>query len=65
VVPTHNKLLRGRERAIKQLFDTYEELYTLLPQILVAIARTTLGTKYIILVCDISDDNVKIFKSIA
>jgi MULE transposase domain len=28
------------------------------------IARTTLGTKYKILMCDISDDNVKIFKSI-
>jgi hypothetical protein len=37
----------------------------LLPQILGVIAWTTLGTKYKILTCDTSDDNVKIFKSIA
>jgi hypothetical protein len=36
----------------------------LLPQILGAIARTTPGTKFKILTCDISDNNVKIFKSI-
>jgi hypothetical protein len=29
-----------------------------------AIAQTTLSTKYKILICDTSDDNVKIFKSI-
>jgi hypothetical protein len=29
------------------------------------IARTTSGTKYKILMCDTSDDNIKMFKSIA
>jgi hypothetical protein len=36
----------------------------LLPQILEAITQTTPGTKYKILTCDTSDDNVKILKSI-
>jgi MULE transposase domain len=37
----------------------------LLPQILGAIARITPGIKFKISTCDTSDDNVKIFKSIA
>jgi hypothetical protein len=36
----------------------------LLPQILGAIARTTPGIKFKISICDTSDNNVKIFKSI-
>jgi hypothetical protein len=39
--------------------------YTLLLQILGVIARATPGTKYKILTCDTSDDNVKIIKFIA
>jgi hypothetical protein len=31
VTPTYGKLWRGRERAIEQLFSTYERSYTLLP----------------------------------
>jgi hypothetical protein len=31
VAPTYNKLWRGRERAIEQLFGTWEGSYTLLP----------------------------------
>jgi hypothetical protein len=46
VAPTYNKLWRGRERVIEQLFDTWEWSYTSLPQILGAIARTTPGIKY-------------------
>jgi hypothetical protein len=62
---TYNKFWRGREKIIEQLFETWEASYTLLPQILGVIARTTPGTKYKILTCDTSDGNVKIFKSIA
>jgi hypothetical protein len=36
----------------------------LLPQILGAIAQTTPGTKFKISMCDTSDNNVKMFKSI-
>jgi hypothetical protein len=64
VEPTYSKLWRGRERVIEQLFGTWEGSYTLLSQILGAIARTTPGTKYKISTCDTTDDNVKIFKSI-
>jgi hypothetical protein len=64
VAPTYGKLWRGRERAIEQLFGTWEESYTLLLQILEAIAQTTPGIKFKILTCDTSDNNVKIFKSI-
>jgi hypothetical protein len=59
------KLWRGRERAIEQLFGTWEGSNTLLQQILWVIARTTPSTKFKISTCDTSDDNVKIFKSIA
>jgi hypothetical protein len=31
VAPTYSKLWRGRERAIEQLFGTWEGSYTLLP----------------------------------
>jgi hypothetical protein len=31
VAPTYGKLWRGRERAIEQLFDTWEKSYALLP----------------------------------
>jgi hypothetical protein len=50
--------------AIEQLFGTWEISYTLLPQILGAIAQTTPGTKFKISTCDTSDDNIKMFKSI-
>jgi MULE transposase domain len=64
VAPTYSKLWRGRDRAIEQLFVTWEESYTLLSQILKTIAWTTPGTKFKISTCDTSDNNVKIFKSI-
>jgi hypothetical protein len=59
VTPTYDKFWRGRERAIEQLFGTWKGSYTLLPQILETIARTTPGIKFKILTCDTSDNNVK------
>jgi hypothetical protein len=65
VAPTYSKLWRGREKTIEQLFGIWEGSYTLLSQILGAIARTTPSIKYKMSLYDTSDDNVKIFKSIA
>jgi hypothetical protein len=64
VAPTYGKLWRGRERTIEKLFGTWEGEYTLLPQILGAVAQTIPGIKFKISTCDTSDDNIKIFKSI-
>ncbi|KAJ3703470.1 hypothetical protein LUZ61_007175 [Rhynchospora tenuis] len=44
VKPTYNKLWRGREKAIEQLFGSWEGAYNKLPSLLLAIQGTTPGT---------------------
>jgi len=46
VTPKYNKLWRGRELAIAQMFGSWEDSYTILTPQLQAIARSTPGTKY-------------------
>ena len=49
VKPHYNKLCRGRELAIAQLFGTWEGSYALLAPLLEAIKASDPGTKYKIL----------------
>ena len=48
IEPSYNKLWRGREQAIADLFGSWEKSYELLPSLLNAIKNTTPGTKFII-----------------
>ena len=48
IEPSYNKLWRGREQAIADLFGSWENSYELLPSLLDAIKRTTPGTKFLI-----------------
>ena len=48
VEPSYNKLWRGREVAIADLFGSWEKSYELLPSLLSAIQNTTPGTKFLI-----------------
>ena len=47
--PSYNKLWRGREKAIAQLFGTWEGSYNLLIPFLEAIRVKNPGTKYVLL----------------
>ena len=49
VRPSYNKLWRGRERAIAQLFGSWEGSYNLLIPFLEAIKVKNPGTKYVLL----------------
>jgi len=46
VQPSYNKIWRGREKAIGDLFGSWEKAYELLPSLLNAIQRSNPGTKY-------------------
>jgi len=48
VQPSYNKIWRGRELAITDLFGSWEKAYELLPSMLGAIQTSTPGTKYVI-----------------
>jgi hypothetical protein len=45
VQPNYNKLRRGRELTIVDLFDSWEISYEMLPSLLAAIQSSTYGTK--------------------
>ncbi|KAJ3678781.1 hypothetical protein LUZ61_021322 [Rhynchospora tenuis] len=65
IEPTYNKAWRGRERALEQLFGSWEGAYNKLPRLLEAIKRTTPGTKYDIISWETNDPNVRVFKMAA
>lgn len=46
VEPSYNKIWRGRELAIADLFGSWEKSYEMLPSLLNAMQETTLGSKY-------------------
>ena len=46
VHPSYNKIWRGRELAIADLFGSWEKSYEMLPSLLNVIQATTLGTKF-------------------
>ena len=46
VHPSYNKIRRGREFAIADLFGSWEKSYEMLTSLLNAIQETTLGTKF-------------------
>ena len=48
IQPSYNKIWRGRELAIADLFGSWEKAYELLPSMLGAIQTSTPGTKYVI-----------------
>jgi len=48
IEPSYNKLWRGREVAIADLFGSWEKAYEMLPPLLSAIQASTLGTKFTI-----------------
>ncbi|KAJ1702202.1 hypothetical protein LUZ63_001981 [Rhynchospora breviuscula] len=65
VKPTYNKLWRGREKAIEQLFGSWEGSYNKLPSILLAIQKTTPGTQIKWLTESVGDPNRAMFKAAA
>jgi hypothetical protein len=48
VQPSYNKLWRGRELVIADIFGSWEKSYEMFPSLLVAIQNSTYDTKYII-----------------
>ncbi|KAJ1697831.1 hypothetical protein LUZ63_006343 [Rhynchospora breviuscula] len=65
VKPTYNKLWRGREKAIEQLFGSWEGSYNKLPSLLLAIQRTTPGTQIKWLTESVGDPNRAMFTAAA
>ncbi|KAJ3696672.1 hypothetical protein LUZ61_000377 [Rhynchospora tenuis] len=65
IEPTYNKAWRVRERALEQLFGSWEGAYNKLPRLLEAIKRTNPGTKYDIISWETNDPNVRVFKMAA
>jgi MULE transposase domain len=65
VQPSYNKLWRGRELAIADLFGSWERSYEMLPSLLAAIQNSTCGTKYIIETVPSTKFGVEIFDRVA
>jgi hypothetical protein len=65
VQPSYNKLWRGRELAIADIFDSWERSYEILLSLLAAIQNSTYGTKYIIETAPSIKFGVKIFDRVA
>jgi MULE transposase domain len=61
VQPSYNKLWRGRELAIADLFGTWERSYEMLPSLLASIQSFTYGTKYVIETSPSTKFGVEIF----
>jgi hypothetical protein len=61
VQPSYNKLYRGRELTIADLFGSWERSYEMLPYLLTAIQGFTYDTKYIIEISPSIKFGVKIF----
>ncbi|XP_078177055.1 uncharacterized protein LOC144571584 [Carex rostrata] len=65
VTPLYNKLWRGRELAIAQLFGSWEVSYALLIPMLEAIKSVNPGTKYTLLSDPITREGHRQFKAVA
>jgi hypothetical protein len=65
VQPSYNKLWRGRELVIADLFGSWERSYEMLPSLLAAIQNSTYGTKYIIETVSSTKFGVEIFDRVA
>jgi hypothetical protein len=65
VQSSYNKLWRGRELAIIDIFGSWERSYEMLLSLLVAIQNSTYGTKYIIETAPSIKFDVKIFDRVA
>jgi hypothetical protein len=65
VQPSYNKLWRGRELIIADLFGSWEKSYEILPSLLVAILNSTYDTKYIIETVPSTKFGVEIFDRVA
>jgi hypothetical protein len=65
VQPSYNKLWRGRELAIADLFGSWEMSYEMLPSLLAAIQNFTYDTKYIIETAPSIKFGVEIFDRVA
>jgi hypothetical protein len=65
VKPHYNKLWRGRELAIAQLFGSWEGSYALLTPLLEAIKATNPGTRYQILSQPMTREGHRAFKCVA
>jgi hypothetical protein len=60
-----NKLWRGRELTIADIFDSWERSYEMLPSLLAAIQNSIYGTKYIIETAPSTKFDVEIFDHVA
>ncbi|XP_040377304.1 uncharacterized protein LOC107303549 [Oryza brachyantha] len=65
VKPHYNKLWRGRELAIAQLFGSWEESYGLVTSLLEAMKVSNLGTKYQLLSNPTTHEGRRAFKCLA
>ena len=65
VTPKYNKIWRGRELAIANLFGSWEKSYNLLIPLLEAIKRTNPGTKYCVTSTPIERSADRHFKACA
>jgi hypothetical protein len=65
VHPSYNKLWRGRELAIADLFGSWEMSYEMLSSLLAGIQNSTCGTKYIIETVPSTKFGVEIFDRVA
>jgi hypothetical protein len=65
VEPSYNKIWRGRELAIADLFGSWEKAYELLPSLLGAIQMSTPGTKYVIEHEPSTEMGIRIFTRVA
>jgi hypothetical protein len=62
---SYNKLWRGRELAIVDIFGSWERSYEMLPSLLAVIQNFTYGTKYIIETAPSTKFGVEIFDRVA
>jgi MULE transposase domain len=65
IQPSYNKLWKGRELAIANLFCSWERSYEILLSLLAAIQNFTYGTKYIIETTPSTKFGVEIFDRVA
>jgi hypothetical protein len=62
---SYNKLWRGRELAIVDIFGSWERSYEMLPSLLAVIQNSTYGTKYIIETAPSTKFDIEIFDRVA
>jgi hypothetical protein len=65
VEPSYNKIWRGKELAIADLFGSWEKSYEMLPSLLAAIQSSTIGTKYTLDTEPSTREGVHIFNRVA